>query len=188
MLRPLLGCLAASTNAFDFMADTAISLTAIVVSGVVGPSLSAWWMRRRQRDDHERELRRELARVLDEAVHALGRANRCHVRIYRLYVDGVDRESAEAHEVLADRPRLVQEVRYMGDRIAIRLGADHPVHRAYIECFEAIDGQYRSARAYERGSAIEEEFERQRRAHEQFDPTRAAFVDAARQLVGPRLD
>lgn len=170
------------------MADTAISLTAIVVSGVVGPSLAAWWTSRRQRDDHQRELRVELAAVLDEGVHAVGRANRCYMRIYRLYVDGVDREAAEAREAFRERPHLMQEVRYAGDRIAIRLGVDHAVHRAYAECTDTLDERYPFAHAYERGPVIEEDVERQRRAHDRFNPTRATFVDAARRLVGPRLD
>jgi hypothetical protein len=170
------------------MADTAISLTAIVVSGVVGPSLSAWWSRRRQRDDHQRELRVELVAVLDEGVHALGQANRCYMRIYRLHANGVDRESAQVRAEFVDRSRLMQNVRYGADRIAMRLGVDHAVHRAYIGCVSTLDGQYGFADAYREGSVTEQEAERGRRAHERFDPARAAFVDAARQLVGPRLD
>jgi hypothetical protein len=170
------------------MANTAVALTAIVVSGVVGPCLSAWWSRRRQRDDHQRELRLELAVVLDEGVHALGRAHRCYWRIYDLYLDGVDREAAEAREAFAERPVLMQDVRYGGDRIAIRLGVDHAVHRAYVQCVRALDTRFRFAHAYERGSAIEHELERQPGAQLQFDSTRAAFVGAARRLVGPRLD
>lgn len=170
------------------MADAAISITAIVVSGVVGPSLSAWWSRRRQRDDHQRELRVELAAVLDEAVHALGRASRCYSCIRGLYVRGVDHESAEARAAFADRRDLMHNVRYGGDRIAMRLGGDHAVHRAYLECTYTLDAQYHFAVAYQRGSVTEHELEQQRHGHVRFDPTRAAFVDAARQLVGPKPD
>jgi hypothetical protein len=188
MLRLAARLVATSTGALDDMANTAIAITAIVVSGVVGPSLSAWWSRGRQRDDHQRELRLELAIVLDEGINALGRAHRCYWRIYDLYVDGVDREAAEAREAFAERPVLMQDVRYGGDRIAIRLGADHAVHRAYVRCVRALDSRFRFAHAYERGSAIEHELERQLRAHAEFDSTRAAFVGAARKLVGPKLD
>jgi hypothetical protein len=169
------------------MADTAVSLTAIIVSGVVGPSLSAWWTRRRQRDDHERELRAELAAVLDEGANALGQASRCYGRIHLLYRTGVDCYSTEAREAFADRRRTMQDVRYVGDRIAIRLGVDHPVHRAFAQCVETLDQRRDFARAYERGSVSDATYEEQRRARDQYDPTRQTFVEAARQLVGPRL-
>lgn len=170
------------------MPDTAISLTAIVVSGVVGPSLSAWWTHRRQREDHERDLRAELAGVLDEGASALGRAKRSFERTYAMHSEGLDPALAEVREVFDLRRRAMQDVRYADDRIAIRLGGDHPVRRAFAACAQTLDRQRDFARAFERGSPIDPAvLEQQQRAHDEFDPTREAFVDAARQLVGPRL-
>jgi hypothetical protein len=166
------------------MADAAVSITAIVVSGVVGPGLSAWWMRRRQRADHEREYRAELAAILDFGIDALGRANRCYQRIYRLHVDGVDRESAEARDAFDDRPRRMQAVRYAGDRMAMRLGLEHPVHHAYLECVETLDARRAFADAYQRGSPIKQALEGERDAYRSFYPAYAALVDTAREILG----
>jgi hypothetical protein len=66
-----------TTERSQELADTAVAITAIIVSGVVGPGLSAWWTRRRQRDDHEREARAELRAVLDEGANVMGNAKRC---------------------------------------------------------------------------------------------------------------
>jgi hypothetical protein len=166
------------------MGNTAISITAIVVSGVVGPAVSAWWIRRTREDEHQRELRAELRVVLDEAANALGLAKRCYERIYVLHRDGVDRESQEAREAFAGRRKAMQEVRYADDRIAIRLGTDHVVHRCFSACMKTLDEQREFARAYEKGSAIERPLAKQRRAHEAFRPARRAFVDAAREVIG----
>jgi hypothetical protein len=150
--------------------------------------LSAWWTRSRQRDDHERELRVELASVLDGAVSSLGRAKRSFERIYAMYLGNVDPTSDEAREVFEGRRRAMQDVRYAGDRIAIRLGSDHETHRAYAECADTLEQQLEFARAYEREPSVEPAvLERLHRAHERFDPTREAFVEAARQVVGPKL-
>jgi hypothetical protein len=169
------------------VADTAVTITAIVVSGVVGPGLSAWWTHRRQHADHQREYRAELGAILDFGLDALGRANRCYQRIYRLHLEGVDRESTEALEAFADRPRRMQEVRYAADRIAMRLGMDHPVYHAYVECVETLNKRRAFAHAYQRGSPIEQALEREKSAYHLFYPAHQALVDTARQLVGGRL-
>lgn len=169
------------------LADTAVSITAIVVSGVVGPGLGAWWTRARQRADHELASRAELRTVLDDGANAAGNAKRCFERVYNLHREGVDRQSAEAEEAAARWRAAMQDVHYLDDRIALRVGDSHLVHEAFVTWIEVLDLQRRFARGYERGELSPKLIERQREGHEAFDGARRHYVDAARRLVGPTL-
>jgi hypothetical protein len=169
------------------LADTAVSITAIVVSGIVGPGLSAWWTWRRQRDDHERTMQVELRTVLDEGANAVGNAKRCFERVYNLCREDVDRQSVEMNEAAQRWRAAMRDVHYLEDRMAIRLGEDHPVHDAFVTWIETLDLQRRFARGFERGELSPRLIERQREGHEAFEPARRRYVDEARRLVGPRL-
>lgn len=169
------------------MADTAVSITAIVVSGLVGPSLGAWWTRRRQRDDHQRAMQAELRTVLDEGANAAGNAKRCFERVYNLHREGGDRQSAEAKEAAAGWRAAMQEVHYLDDRIAIRVGDEHSVHKAFVDWIDTLDLQRRFARGYERGELSPRLIQRQREGHEAFDGARRRYIAAAREIVGPRV-
>src|SRR5215210_6152315 len=94
------------------MADTATALTAIVVSGVIGPGLGAWWMRERQRADHRHEARQELREVLDEGAHALGRAKRSFERVHLLIVEEAPCDSPEAGAAFVEWRGTMADVRY----------------------------------------------------------------------------
>jgi hypothetical protein len=168
------------------MADTSIALTAIVVSGVVGPGLAAWWTRERQKSDHEQELRRELRAVLDEGAHALGRTKRAFDRVLLLYRQGVPPDSAEAKEAFLDWRAALADVRYEEDRLAIRLGADHPAHEAFCACMKTLEAQRALAWAYEQSSVTRGMTTRTEKANQRYNPTRRAYIDAAKQLVGVR--
>lgn len=167
------------------MPDAAVSITAILVSGVVGPGLAAWWTRDRQRADHRQELRRELREVLDAGASALGTSKRAFEWLWVMYRDGVPREDELAREAFQRWRRDLAMVRHCDDRLAIRLGKDHPVHRAYCQCMETLDAQRPFAWAYEQGSSrIERMLSRQEEAHRRYRESREAYVAAAKELVG----
>lgn len=168
------------------MADTAVALTAIVVSGVVGPGLAAWWTRERQKADFDQELRRELREVLDEAAHSLGSAKRAFERVWVLYNEHIPRQDDTAKQAFLDWRRELGGVRYCEDRIAIRLGEGHPVHEAYCACLKTLEDQRPLAWAYERESpGILRAAARQEEAHRAYKEARRAYVNAAVRLVGP---
>ena len=173
------------------MADESVAITAIVVSGVVGPtitaSLTAWWTNRRQREDHEQELKSELRTVLDEGAHAAGRCKRAFERIYVQHRDGVPRDSPDARDAFRGRRQEMQEVLYCEDRIALRLGTESSVHQAYLEVVRVLKDLGDFSRAYEAGHPIEEAMKKQRQAHEEFDVRRRAYVAVAKELIGPHV-
>lgn len=81
----------------------------------------------------------------------------------------------------------MQEVNYLEDRVAIRLGDDHPAHRALVVWIGTLEPQRLFALGYERGQLTQGLIAKQREGHAAFDPARRSYVDAARRLVGPRL-
>jgi hypothetical protein len=166
---------------------TAISITAIVVSGAVGPSLTARWTRNRQRADHENELRAELRAVLDEGANAVSVAKRCFERVYNLQREEVKPDTAEANEASKAWREAMQTAGFLEARIAIRLGDGHPAHSAYVTWIETLQPLRAYARGYERGELSQTLVERQREGHARFGPARARFIESARELVGPSL-
>jgi hypothetical protein len=169
------------------VSDTAVSITAIVVSGVVGPSFSAFRTRRGQRNEHERELIAELRSVLDQAADVVGIAKRCFERVYNLNRDGAGPSSPDASEAAARWRIAMQEVRYAEARLAIRLGEDHEVHIAFVNWIDTLTAQGLFARSYERGQLSRRVAEKQRESHVAFNGARRAYIDAARRVIGPRL-
>ena len=166
------------------MADTAIALTAIVVSGVVGPGLAAWWSRERQKSDHEQALRNELREVLDEGAHALGQTKRAFDRVLILYRQGVAAESAEAKEAFLGWRGALADVRYADDRIAIRLGVDHPAHVAFDDCMKTLEAMRTLAWGYEQNKVTDGMTTRTDKANQAYVGTRRGYINAAKGLVG----
>jgi hypothetical protein len=169
------------------LSETAVSITAIGVSGVVGPALGALWTRSRQRDDHERDLRAELRGVLDEGAHAVGLAKRRFDDVYNLHRDGIDRDSEDARRARDRWREAMEEVRSLDGRIVIRLGDKHPIFLAYKEWLDTLTPMRNFARAYEKDTVSTDISKQQENAKEAFDPARERFVEAAKQLVGPTL-
>ena len=165
------------------MGTTAISITAILVSGIVGPGLAAWWTRERQRADHRQELSRELRQVLDDSASALGNTKRAFEWLWVLHQRETPREDEDAQRSFARWRHEIAAVRLCEDRLAIRLGPGHPVHEAYCRCMRNLDDHRPFAWAYERGLRID--VDRQEKIHVAYRDTRRAFVAAAKDLVGP---
>jgi len=102
------------------------AVTGIVVSGVVGPSTTAWAARRAARSqflrDRAAECREELRRLLDEAASVLG------LGATRL------RQAWEADRAGHQAPELQpwsEQVFMIGQRLRLRLPADDPIVVAY---------------------------------------------------------
>lgn len=169
------------------MGETEVAITAIVVSGVVGPGVSAWWSRSRQKADHQQELTRELREVLDEGAQALGETKRAFERLFVLYEQGCPREDSAAAEGFQAWRRALGRVRYVEDRIAIRVGLDHPVHRTFVTCMQTLEARRPFAWAYQRGEALDEPVAKQREAHAAYPEARRRYVEACKALVGPRI-
>jgi hypothetical protein len=111
------------------------SITGIVVSGVVGPSTTAWASRRTARSqfvrDRAAERRDELRKLLDEAASVLGLAGS------RL------RQAWEADQAGRTDPELQpwsEQVFTIGQRLRLRLAADDPIVRAYDAVREQLVG------------------------------------------------
>ena len=102
------------------------SITGIVVSGVVGPSTTAWASRRAGRSqflrDRAAERQDELRKPLDEAASVLGLAGS------RL------RQAWEADQAGRTDPELQpwsEQVFTIGQRLRLRLAVGHPIVVAY---------------------------------------------------------
>jgi hypothetical protein len=159
---------------------TAIALSGIAVSGVVGPSLSAAWSRVHQRAEQRREFGHEVRDVLDEAAHALGQTKRAFERVYVLHRRGCPREHTDVSTAFEEWRKALLSVRYCEDRMAIRLGADHEVHLRFVACMRCLEERRPFAWAYERGEPIAEPLEQEERAHAAYGALRTTFVDACR--------
>lgn len=168
------------------MADTVVAVTAIIVSGVVGPGLNAWWTRSRQRADHHQQLRNELAAVLDDGAHALGQAKRSFERVYKLYSGDVPRTAKPAQEAFEAWRHAMAAVRHAEDRVALRFGSDHPVHQAYLVCEKALDDQRPLAWGYEQGTTkgMERAVAAQAAAHSAFAQARRDYIAAGMTALG----
>jgi hypothetical protein len=155
--------------------STAVTLgvTGIVVSGIVGPALAAWFSGRGEQQRFAREQlqrRREDLRVLvDEGAVLLG-AGETNLRL--------------AHEAVARRdpePAEVKEwggaVHLLGQRLLLRLSRDDEVVVAYEAVRDAllrVGEAYGDERRYPAAVAA-------------FEERRAAFLDKAREALA-RID
>jgi hypothetical protein len=164
------------------MADTAVAITGIVVSGVVGPALGAWWSRSRQQADHAVELDREIRRVLDEGAAAVGATKRAFESLWALQRNGVSPDAEPARNCVFEWRQELAAARTAGDRIAIRLGEEHEVSRAYSACIAALDEQREVAWAFEQHQKPRQAtYDRTNRS---FREARQAYIAASRRWVG----
>jgi hypothetical protein len=144
------------------------SVTGIVVSGVVGPTATAWATRRAARSQFLRDRgaarRDELRGVLDEAAVLLG------VGATRL------RQAWEAHQSHTPDSALQawsEQVFAMGQRLRLRLPSENAVVKAYevvrtrlVEASQLLSGAGDRDHAYEAALAA-------------FEDARTSFLSAA---------
>jgi len=118
--------------------ETTIALAGILTSGVLGPAVFAWFAGRRQIRDHDHETAKELREALDQAAAALAatrRTNQWVVRLWRKGVPGDERVAAAN----AEQRVSVEAARVAQDRLALRLGNNHPTVAQYRRAQETLD-------------------------------------------------
>jgi hypothetical protein len=168
---------AISLGGKDWLSDHStllIGVVGILVSGLLGPAASSWFSRKSARQQFKRDLitarRDDLRQLVDDATFLLG-AGGTNLRLLH-----------EADARKAPPPPAALEwalsIFPLGQRLRLRLPADHPVVRAYddvrqklIEAQEAISNT--------------EVFDR---ALTHYEQARAAFLDAARAAVQAPVD
>jgi hypothetical protein len=146
-----------------------LGVTGIVVSGIAGPAVSAWFSRRGDqqrfaRDQRERR-REDLRSIVDEGAVILG-AGGTNLRLANEAAVRGDPEPAEVSE-WASRAHL------LGQRLLLRLAEDHPVVVAYQAVVAAL---------LEVGDSYGDE-DRYQETTTTFEATRNAFLDNARRAL-----
>lgn len=141
------------------------SVTGIVVSGVVGPSATAWATRRANRSqfvrDREAARRDDLRVLFDDAAQVLGVGS---IRLRQTWEQNRDEETTKLVRAWPD------EVYVIGQRLQLRLGAASPVVAAYDTVREGL----RAA-----GEIPPADEARHETALERFESDRNAFLAAA---------
>lgn len=144
-----------------------VSVTGIVVSGVVGPTVTSWAARRAARKQFVRDQaarrREELLALLDEAASVLG-LGPTRLRQTR----ELQRASAELPEELRLWP---EQVYVIGQRLRLRLGGADPVVRAYDTVRE---------RLIEAGQLAMQDEQQHENAVLRFEAGRGEFLTSAR--------
>jgi hypothetical protein len=148
-------------------ATVVVSAVGIIVSGVVGPTISGWAGRRadaqRFQRDQASKRRDDLRAVVDDAARllALGGTN---VRLIR--------EARLAHSVEPDEVReWASSVHVLQERILLRVASTDDIaktYRAVRESLIALDAEHPTELA---------------RAIDQFETRRDAFLAAARKAL-----
>lgn len=112
----------------------ALGITGIVVSGVVGPSVAAWFSRRgdqaRFARDQSQRRGEDLRAILDEAAMTLG-VGETNLRLAHEAAARGEVEPAEVKE-------WASQVHLLGQRLLLRLSADDPVVSSYEGVREAL--------------------------------------------------
>ncbi len=138
------------------MANTVLitSVTGIVVSGVVGPTATAWAARRAARKqfirDQAAKRREDLRTLLDEAASLLGVAV---IRLRELGEAGGSGATTEAQRAWAD------QVYTIGQRLQLRLGSSDAVVAKYQSVRSALGDVGEAAPDSEEYQSAVQEFE-----------------------------
>lgn len=144
------------------------SIVGIVVSGILGPQLTAWATRRADRKRFEREQaakrRDDLRQLVDEAAQLLA-PGATNLRLLR----EADIAKAPADPDVSDWPRRVY---VLGQRLRLRL----PLEAAVVQHYEEVRIKLVAA-AEARGEDSDEE------ALVEFEAARARLLDTARDAL-----
>jgi hypothetical protein len=116
----------------------ATAITGIIVSGIVGPSLGAWWARgqARSQDRRNREADdlKELRILLDEAVGHFDALVRSYNQFSAAWYDREDQPTAETAAAMSAAYVPLQTTTLAlleMSRFDARLGPDHPLSRGF---------------------------------------------------------
>lgn len=175
------------------MADS-VALTGIVVSGVLGPSVGAWWALRRLRTEHENARvladRADLRVVLPEMARDLSRAGRMRGAVQGQFFTHGASAAVKAQETVANLNEAARDVDLHSATLSLRLGAGHPITEAYVRAFDALrEASSAVALAYGPG-AIDgrEAWEQLKRSDEAFASAQADFLDEAHKVAASQLE
>lgn len=147
-----------------------VSIVGIVVSGVLGPQITAWSTRRSNRRQFDRDQnakrRDDLRKILDEAAILLasGATN------LRLTLENASSGQADSEELVNWR----RQVFPMGQRLRLRLSGDNEVVRAYDDAREAL------IKTVDEADNIEA-------AISNFETLRSRFLDVALKELGKKI-
>lgn len=146
-----------------------VGVVGIVFSGLIGPSVAAGWVSRRERRrDHDAAVegrRQDLRTVIDEAAKILGGAV-SHLRPLLA--------AKQANAPLPAEPAdLLKELVPLGQRLQLRLPADHPVLKTY-------EGARMGLIEVSHADSSQAEFNE---AADEFEALRSNFLDAARDAL-----
>jgi hypothetical protein len=150
----------------------ALGLTGIVVSGVVGPAIAAWFSRRgdEQRFARDQTRRRDddLRSVLDESAELLGAGG----TNLRLAYEAVVRGESIPGEV----DDWAGRVHLLGQRLLLRLPPKDPIVTSYGQVREAlleVGRRYGDAAEYDKALSA-------------FEARRTAYVESARRALAEK--
>lgn len=156
------------------MANTTLiaAVTGIAVSGVVGPTVTAWATRRANRQQFERDQaakrRSDLRDLIDEASVLLG-AGAMNLRMAK-----------EATAVGDDEPTEVRDwakkVHLLKQRLLLRLPLDHDIMGCYEEVISALESVSRTD-GHEYLEALQN-----------FEAAHTAFLEAARHTLSAPIN
>lgn len=111
--------------------DNTVAIVSILSSGVITPSIVAWYaLRARRRDERRAEHDHELA-VLEEALNNVSRERRLLHSGLRLWLDGVsylDPRNTDNHQAVTE---AIEAVWISENQVRIRFGDEAPVAVAF---------------------------------------------------------
>lgn len=110
-----------------------------IASLILTPTIVAAYAFAQRRWEHRNEERRELRQVVDDAARELNRATRGVEMLHNHYKDGAKPSDQAWVDSRAAFRSLLENTRTARDRLAIRLGMDSEVFRAYKAALEALD-------------------------------------------------
>jgi hypothetical protein len=150
-------------------ATLVVGVVGIVFSGLIGPSVSAGWVSRRERRrDHQTTIikrREDLQLVVDEAAKILGGAV-SHLRPLLA--------AKQANKPLPTGPAdLLKELVPLGQRLQLRLPESHQVLKRY-------EGARKGLIQVSHADSSQAEFDE---AADKFESLRGQFLDAARAAL-----
>lgn len=155
-------------------ATLVVGVVGIIVSGVIGPSVVAWFTARRERAKDKRALiiarRDDVRAVVDEAATVLSGAVGALRPLLLAELE---------HRDMPPEPRdFLGSLEPLGQRLRLRLPADHKVVKAYDRARQQLE---------EVPDAVgsQGEFEA---ATENFETVRGEFLEEARKVLQAPLD
>jgi hypothetical protein len=172
------------------------------IAGLITTGGSAIWLRWLDNHRHTRQLaheraladREELRRLLDEAAGLTRRAMWLHREVPELYRAPFPKVS----DVIQQMKQFGEEVALMTGRLALRLGHDHEVTRAYDTTVDIYRRMLEQVQAGLPEGYVRIAIRRKRTAERtgdvlddvepEFVAARRKFIEAAQSIVGADLD